>query len=164
MVIANKKKEATKIRTMVKNLVQAQKDRVLGGQKDSWKDPSKRVNQKKRIEAKKHLKGATSDKIKSPSPLNIANARQAFIDDLKKSDKQGWRILLDVFIEYFFIQQRSSLLEFLNILEKAILIKVLSHVNGNQRDAAKYLGLKYTTLNEKIKKHNIKFFKRPIEG
>ena len=86
------------------------------------------------------------------------------MDEIKKSDELGRQILFDDFIEYFFMRQRRPLPEILNILEKAILIKVLSHVNGNQKDAAKFLDLKYTTLHRKIKKHNIKFLKNPIEG
>ena len=73
---------------MAKNLSQATKDRISAGQKDAWGDPSKRINQKKRIEAKRLLKGATSDKIESPSFLNIENARQALIDEIKKLDGQ----------------------------------------------------------------------------
>jgi len=85
------------------------------------------------------------------------------IDEMKNSDDRCWEILLDVFIEYFFVRQRRPLRESLNFLEKAILIKVLSSVNGKQKDAAKFLDLKYTTLSEKIKKYNIKFFKNPIK-
>jgi len=148
---------------MAKNLSKATKDRISAGQKDAWRDPSKRVEQKKRIEAKRLLKDAVPDQIESPSPLNIEAARQAIIDEIKKSDEQGWQILFDVFIEYFFMRQRRPFREILKILEKTILIKVLSPVNGNQRDAAKFLDLKYTTLHRKVKKHNIKFSKSPID-
>ena len=148
---------------MPKELSQAIKDRISADQKDAWRDPTKRLDQKMCIETKRLLKDAIPDRIESPNPLHIKAARQAPTDDVKKSDKQGWRILLDVFIEYFFMRQRRPLREILNILEKAILIKVLSHVNGNQRDAAKFLDLKYTTLYEKVKKHNIKFSKNPIK-
>jgi len=148
---------------MAKKHSQARKDKMAAGQKDSWKDPIKHVEQKKRIEAKRLLKDASSYRIESPVPLNIEGSRQALIDEMKKTDKQGWQIL-DVFIEYFFMSQRRPLREILNILEEAILIKVLSHVRGNQMDAAKFLGIKYTTMNEKVKKYNIKFFKDPIEN
>ena len=162
----NKERKREKKRgkkTMPKELSQAMKDRISAGQIDALKNPSKRMNQKKRIEAKKLLKYAIPDRIESPNPLNIEVARQAPIDEINKSDKQGWQILLDVFIEYFFMRQRRPLRETLNIIEKAILIKVLSHVDGNQKDAAKFLNLKYTTLHEKVKKYNIKFSKNPIE-
>ena len=87
------------------------------------------------------------------------SAGQACIDEKKKLDKQVCQILVDIFMEYFFMKQIIPLREFLNILEKAILIKVLSHFNGTQTDAAKFLGIKKTTLHQKIKKYNIKFLK-----
>ena len=86
------------------------------------------------------------------------------IDEMKKSDDRCWEILLGVFMEYFFVRKRRPLRESLNFLEKAILIKVLSSVNGKQKDAANFLGINYTTLCAKIKKHNIKYLKSPIEG
>jgi len=68
---------------------QAIKDKMSATQKDSWEDPTKRVEQKKRIEAKKLLKGTAKDRIKSPAPfLNIENARQALVDEIKKLDEQ----------------------------------------------------------------------------
>ena len=149
---------------MLKKHSQVTKDRISARNKDSWEDPTKRIKQKKRIEAKKLLKDATSDRIESPNPLNIENVWQAPIDEMKKSDDRSWEILLNVFMEYFFMRKRRPLRESLNILEKAILIKVLYSVNGKQKDAAKFLGINYTTLCEKIKKHNIKFLKSPIEG
>ena len=146
---------------MAKKFSQAQKDKISDSCKDSWKDPTKRVEQKKRIEARRLLKHTISDRIEPPNPLNIENARQApiyvGIDEIKKDARQ---ILLDVFIEYLFMRGRRPLREILNNIEKAILIRVLSHVNGNQQKAAKFLGLKYTTLYEKIKKYNIKFLKK----
>ena len=153
-----------KIKIMAKNLSQATKDKIVAGQKDSWENPTKRIEQKKRIDAKRLLKDAVPDQIESPGPLNIEAARQAPIDEIKKSDDRSWEVLLNAFIEYFFIRQRRPFRESLNVLEKAILIKVLSSVNASQKDAAKFLDLKYTTLHEKIKKYNIKFFKSPIEG
>jgi|GEM_PF-1089765 len=146
------------------NLSQVTKDRISAGQKDSWKDPTKRVDQKKRIEAKRLLKATSPSRIESQGPLNIENVWQAPIDEIKKSDDRCWQILIDIFIKYFFMRQRRPLRESLNILEKAILIKVLSSVNGNLKDAAKFLDLKYTTLYEKIKKYNIKFLKSASEG
>jgi len=92
---------------------------------------------------------------------NIGNLK-SIIDEIKEPGEQTWQILLDEILEYFFISQRRPLREIQNILEKAILIKVLSRVNGNQRRAAKFLGIKNTTLGYKIKKHNIKFQRLPI--
>jgi len=73
---------------MKKNLSQAQKDRISAAQKDSWKDPTQRIEQKKRIEAKRLLKDTISDRIEIPDPLNIENARQAIIDEIRKLEDQ----------------------------------------------------------------------------
>lgn len=147
---------------MLEKHSQVTKDRISARQKDSWSDPTKRVEQKKHIKAKKLLKDAVPYRIESPNPINIENVWQAPIDEIKKSDDRCFEVLLNVFMEYFFIKQRRPLRENLNILEKAILIKVLSSVNGKQKDAANFLDLNYSTMCEKIKKYNIKFFKNPI--
>jgi len=73
---------------MAKKFSQAHRDKIKASCKDSWKDPTKRVEQKKRIEEKKLLKGAASDRIESPNPLNIEAAQQALIDEIKKLDIQ----------------------------------------------------------------------------
>jgi len=92
--------------------------------------------------------------------LTIDRISAGYLDEWK--ERAGSWEALNVFIEQFCMKQRIRLPELMNILEKTILIKVLSSFNGNQRDAAKFLGIKYTTLNEKVKKYNIKFFKNPI--
>ncbi len=48
-------------------------------------------------------------------------------------------------------------------VEKGIILRILDRTGGNQRLAAKLLGLKYTTLNEKVKRYHIRFQKRPID-
>lgn len=69
---------------------------------------------------------------------------------------------------YLFINQlisgnNFSFKEFMNNLEREILVKTLSRFNGNQRRTSKYLGMKYTTLNQKVKKHNIHFSKKIVD-
>jgi transcriptional regulator with GAF, ATPase, and Fis domain len=103
-----------------------------------------------RINGMKHLDLLTIDSI-SPG----------YLDEWKERAR-SWEVL-SVFIEQFCMKQRIPLSELMNILEKTILIKVLSSFNGNQKDAAKFLGTKYTTLNEKVKKYNIKFLKNPTQ-
>ncbi|GAG71914.1 unnamed protein product [marine sediment metagenome] len=71
-----------------KGLSQVRKDRMSAGQKDSWSDPTKRVEQKKRIVEKMLLKVTRADRIESAAPLNIENARQALVDEMKKLDDQ----------------------------------------------------------------------------
>lgn len=71
------------------------------------------------------------------------------------------RKLFWLFIEYFFMSDDIPLKELIDGIEKSVILRTLSRVNGNQKDAAKILGVKYTTLNEKIKKYNINFRKEP---
>ncbi|GAH72769.1 unnamed protein product [marine sediment metagenome] len=73
---------------MEKKYTQTHRDKIGSGQKDSWSDPTKRVEQKKRIKAKRLLKVAGTGRTESPAPLNIENARQALVDEMKKLDDQ----------------------------------------------------------------------------
>ena len=73
---------------MGRNYSQTQKDQVSAKQKDSWSDPTKRVEQKKRIKAERLLKKKGPSRIESPSPLNIEAARQALIDEMRTLDEQ----------------------------------------------------------------------------
>lgn len=75
-------------------------------------------------------------------------------DKLKKN-------FFGLFIELFY-QQPLSLKEFIDDLEKCIILSTLSKVGGNQKKAARALGIKYTTLNEKIKRYNIQFQKSSV--
>jgi DNA-binding NtrC family response regulator len=67
----------------------------------------------------------------------------------------------DPVIARFCQEDIFPLRDLINIFERAVLIKSLSSFNGNQKKTADYLGLKLSTLNEKIKKHNIQFRKEP---
>jgi DNA-binding NtrC family response regulator len=72
-------------------------------------------------------------------------------DELKK---------FEMVIEHFCFDENKPLKDLVASFERAVLIKVLSRFNGNQRQSAKCLGMKCSTLNEKIKKHNIQFKKK----
>lgn len=67
------------------------------------------------------------------------------------------------FVELF-CQQPIRLKEFIEDLEKCIILNALSKVGGSQKKAAKALGIKYTTLNEKIKRYRIQFQKSPVHS
>lgn len=67
------------------------------------------------------------------------------------------RELMDVFTEYFCKQQPVQLKPLLDAIEKCLILKVLDKASGNQKEAARILGVKYTTLNQKVKKHGIRF-------
>lgn len=68
-----------------------------------------------------------------------------------------------LFIEYFFLSSRVPLKKLMDSVERNIIIRTLSKVNGNQKRASRVLGVKHTTLNEKIKKYKIHLSKRPVE-
>ncbi len=70
--------------------------------------------------------------------------------------------LMDFFIENVFMNDNINFKEFIEEIERAIIIKALVKFNGNQRETARFLGIKYTTLNEKVKRYNIYFRKEPL--
>lgn len=72
-------------------------------------------------------------------------------------DKLFW-----LFIEYFFLSSGVPLKELIDGLERNIILRTLHKVNGNQKKAAKILKIKYSTLNEKIKRYNIRFRINPF--
>lgn len=47
-------------------------------------------------------------------------------------------------------------------IERGIIVRTLALVQGNQKAAARMLGLKHTTLNEKVKRYGIRFRKAPF--
>ena len=64
--------------------------------------------------------------------------------------------LRDQFSEDFWnLVQKLPFKELMDRLEQTIIISALDKFKGNQRKTAKFLGMKPTTLYEKIKKHNI---------
>ncbi|MBN1273137.1 MAG: hypothetical protein JXB26_12780 [Candidatus Aminicenantes bacterium] len=72
------------------------------------------------------------------------------------------RKLFRIFVDYVCMNNSIPLKERLEQVEKGIIIRVLNRVNGHQKKAARILGLKYTTLNEKLKKYHIHFQKKPV--
>jgi DNA-binding NtrC family response regulator len=82
----------------------------------------------------------------------------------KVKEKDFFEAFFHFFIEYFYMQENIELKEFINSLERAILIKMLERFNGNQKGTAKFLSVNHTTLNHKVRKHKISFLKKPVEG
>lgn len=82
----------------------------------------------------------------------------------KEKEKELCGIFFNFFIDYFYMKEDVDLKNFINSLERAILVKMLDRFNGNQKETAKFLGVNHTTLNQKVRKHRICFFKKPIEG
>lgn len=117
------------------------------------------VNKLKSIEENKEMS------IESVKKFNI----QKFVDKRlpmnfhnEVANKKFETDMLCFFIDQWILANNSSLKEFMNNLEREILVKTLSKFNCNQKQAAKYLGMNYTTLNQKVKKHNIHFSKKTV--
>ena len=55
-----------------------------------------------------------------------------------------------------------NLREFLDCMERHLLIRTLSHFGGNQKKTSEFLDLKPTTMNAKCKKYQIKFVKHAL--
>ena len=96
--------------------------------------------------------------------FELENGDKLSLDFLDEREKEEFVMKsFKLFIKYFSSTRRVPLKELMNMVERAILIRTLSQLNGNLKNAAKILGLKYTTLHEKIKKYNIRFRKEPIK-
>lgn len=83
--------------------------------------------------------------------------RKEFFRENPLKDKLFW-----FFIECFFLNSDIPLKELIDGLEKSIILRTLYEVSGNQKKAANILKMKYSTLNEKIKRYNIRFRKNPF--
>ncbi len=59
--------------------------------------------------------------------------------------------------EEFYVKRTASLREFLANIERSLILDTLERTKGDQKKAAEILGLKYTTLHEKIKRYHIYF-------
>ncbi len=79
-----------------------------------------------------------------------------------KGERSG-REVFDFFVDFFCKEKPIFLKDLMDRIERGIICKVLSMTEGNQKRAAAILGIKYTTLNEKVKKHAIRFQKTPVD-
>jgi DNA-binding NtrC family response regulator len=66
------------------------------------------------------------------------------------------------FVEYFFNGINVPLKRFMTIMERSIILRALDKADGDQKKAAEILGVKYTTLNEKIKRYQIRIQKLAV--
>ncbi len=101
------------------------------------------------------------DKKRGGRPLNTTKEEEVtpFREELDRLRFE--QEIFRVFIEYARLYDGPRLKEFLENLEKTILSRLLQKFRGNQRRTAKYLGIKYTTLHEKVKRHQIQFRRQP---
>jgi len=108
------------------------------------------------------------DETEKQKGINRNEVEDFFIDysniaGLSFGEERFRSNLFRLFIEYFCMSRTHSLRELVGNLEKSIIIRALAKFSGNQKDAARFLGVKYTTLNEKVKKYNICFRKEPYK-
>jgi DNA-binding NtrC family response regulator len=78
-------------------------------------------------------------------------------DEDTSSTENMWETLLNIVYDRLSSTESLSLKEFMDDLERRLIIRMLFRANGNRKEAAQLLGIKYTTLHEKLKKHNIHF-------
>ena len=92
---------------------------------------------------------------------NFFNQESSFEDSFWGEVKIR-REAIRLFSEAFYLGQTIPMKTFIESLEKDIIFNMLVKVNGNQKEVARLLGMKYTTLNQKIKKYGINFKKKPF--
>ena len=80
----------------------------------------------------------------------------------QKGEGSG-REVFEFFVDFFCKENPIFLRDLMDRIERGIICKVLWMTEGNQKRAAAILGIKYTTLNEKVKKHAIRFQKTPVD-
>jgi DNA-binding NtrC family response regulator len=68
----------------------------------------------------------------------------------------------DIVLEAFLFEPKPQIKMFMEEMEKRLILAILDRVGGNQKEAARILGIKYTTFNEKVKRHNILFRKQAV--
>lgn len=77
---------------------------------------------------------------------------EILIHELKKEEERMVRIYIKINMN----GKTIPLKKFINDLEKKLVVQVLKMVKGNQKKASYILGVKPTTLNEKIKRYKIR--------
>ena len=75
--------------------------------------------------------------------------------DAKPAKEDRWDQLFNRLIDGSVLRGEFPLKNFLSYVELNLLILALQKCKGNQRKAAKILGIKNTTLHEKMKKYSL---------
>jgi len=79
----------------------------------------------------------------------------------KKDEQIKEDLIFRILLTYYCMETELNFKEYLDKLERTMIVKTLSIFNGNIKDSARFLGIKYTTLYEKVKRHHISFRKSP---
>ena len=96
--------------------------------------------------------------------LNTNNSNENEIKnnkDLKNIDDLS-EILVREYLMKNITEENTSLKIFITDLEKRIIDFTLSLTNGNQKNASRILGIKETSLCEKIKKYNLRKIRKKV--
>lgn len=104
------------------------------------------------------LKGGAGNGLAGPE-CQVYVIRK-MLDYLGTSPGQFETMITSLLSMYLCRKPRHPWKTLIGSIERNIIINVLCHTNGNQRDAGRILGLKFSTLNAKIKKHRIHVAKR----
>jgi DNA-binding NtrC family response regulator len=89
------------------------------------------------------------------------NRKNANLNELSNEHQIKKRILW-LFVEDFFNSSDISLKKFMSTMERNIILQALERAGGHQKKAAEILGVKYRTLNEKLKRYQIRIQKMAI--
>lgn len=98
------------------------------------------------------------NKNRMEEDFNHGNGRENELSN----EHQLKRRLFWFFVEYFFNSSNVPLKKFMKIMERNIILRALDKAYGDQKKAAEILGMKYTTLNEKIKRYQIRIQKLAV--
>jgi len=90
------------------------------------------------------------------------DASQALSPGLRIEDAAGPRAAAELALRLAVADLPLDLKDLIQDIERGIIVRVLARVRGNQKEAARLLGLKHTTLNEKVKRFGIGFRKFPV--
>lgn len=85
------------------------------------------------------------------------------LGDVGASGAREGREVFDTFMDFLCREKPILLKELMDRIEKDIIVRSLRMADGNQKQAAGILGIKYTTLHEKLKKFGIRFHKTPVD-
>lgn len=73
------------------------------------------------------------------------------------SREELWETLLNSALDRLCFRRSLPLKDFMEGLERRLIIRALFKAQGNRKKAASLLGVNYTTFHEKLKKYNIRF-------
>ena len=101
-----------------------------------------------------------------PFVLEAVKERPAVLGDEGRLQERGSfkKEDVDFFVEFFCREKPVFLKDLMDQIERCVIYRVLCMTRGNQKQAAMALGIKYTTLNEKLKKYGIRLQKTPVEN